>query len=172
MSYARELLTLANRQNLEDTEAERRRCVSTVYYAIFHRLIEVALEKFVPSGDVYIQNMFRRAPTHTNLKEMCHSLAEFVDPSHRKPSRIPESWKSAGYPHTNVNDEVKELAISILELHKWREIADYDLKTPIPGIEAVNLREKATELFDMIDRGLPEPQWSLFLASFLMKERR
>jgi hypothetical protein len=72
----------------------------------------------------------------------------------------------------DVAPEIKEFATLVLELHKWREIADYDLKSPLSGIEVERIRNNASRIFSMIEGGLLEPQWSLFLASFLMKERR
>lgn len=168
MSHADDLLALAKKYDLSSTEAEKRRCISTAYYAAFHLVIERVAEKFI-QGNNYAQNMARRAVTHSSLKEICNHMAG--QRGQRTQPGALNSWRSAGYEDA-VAPELTLLATLLCDLHKWREIADYDLAVGVWQAEAESQIQRAERVFNAINAGLPEPQWTLFLTSLLIKERK
>jgi uncharacterized protein (UPF0332 family) len=165
VSHSDDLLAVAKKYELSSTEAEKRRCISTAYYAVFHLVVEQVAKKFVP-GNNHAQNMVRRAVAHTLLKDICGQMVNL-----HKQRATPGSWRNAGYEDT-VASELANLATLLCDLQKWREIADYDLAKEVSQAEAESQLQRAQEVFDTINAGLPEPQWTLFLTSLLIKERK
>lgn len=163
MSHAHDLLSLAERYDLTATEAEKRRCISTAYYAVFHLLIESLVQRLMPGDSPYAQNMARRALAHTTLKDVCYSL--------KQSPNAPPAWKEAGYEEP-VDRQLAELATRVVDLHKWREYADYDLPKAVWQADAERQLDRAREVFAMVRAGLAEPQWTLFFASLLFKGRK
>lgn len=169
MGHAEDLLAVAERYDLTSTEAEKRRCISTAYYAVFHLIVESIVHRLIPAENAYAQNMARRALAHTTLKDVCSSLAPQGQQS--PPVKAPASWRDAQYAE-DVDPKLSSIATRIIDMHRWREIADYDLYMRVWQASAESQLERAREVFSVIQAGIPEPQWTLFLASLLFKGRK
>jgi uncharacterized protein (UPF0332 family) len=172
LSHAKELLALAEQHDLS-SNAAKRRCISTAYYAIFHRVIECIVQRFTPGDNLHAQNMARRALAHTVLKNICYKLAPKPGQPPGRPVAIPVSWADAGYRDSeHVDEKLSSLASKISEAHYWREQADYDLQRAVTEYEAEQQIERAREVFAKIEEGPQEPQWTLFLASLMFDGRK
>lgn len=168
MSYATDLLALAQTPPLTATDAERRRCISTAYYAVFHLIVETAVCRFNPTGDLCAGNLARRVLTHTNLKSVAGAL---VPQAGQKSTPLPKAWKEAQYAGP-VPDAMAQFASLVVDLHAWRETADYDLGSAVTSLDVQNQVDKANDAFIRLKNGLPEPECLLFLMSIMMPSRR
>lgn len=169
MSYAVDLLALAQSPPSLNTEAELRRSVSTAYYAVFHLIVDSAISKLIPDENTPAQNFARRVPTHTALKATCASLV--ARGGQATPIDVPKQWKEAGCSGP-VDPALSSFAENVIALHAGRERADYDLGVVFPPLDAEMLLVKATAVFAAVGDGLPEPQWTLFLTTILLNPRR
>ena len=170
MSYADDLLALASSLIATKNEAAFRRSMSTSYYAVFHLLVEAAIARLVPATDgQFAQNLARRAPTHTQLKHQCKQLVP--QPKQKAAVVAPKRWKDAGYADAIV-PELQDLAALVVELHTYRELADYDLGAAATELGALTQHDRAEQAFKLVGTGVKEPQWTLFLVSLLLPQRR
>jgi hypothetical protein len=185
VTYAGDLLAVAKHlaNEVDDTEDEdgrpalpaalpegaaSRRSASTAYYAVFHRIVEVAIATLMPGADTFTQNLAQRAIPHTCLKSICTDL------SNERRTTPPKEWRDARLPDGPyvVAVELRELAQLIVKVHKRREIADYVPTAPFGVVDGWNAVRWAERVFELIAAPIPEPQWTLFLASLLLRDRR
>lgn len=101
-------------------QANLRRAVSAVYYAVFHLLVDEACR--VPIGAQHHQSPFRqvmgKAFAHSIMKEACRSLG----------GGTLKKSVSKGLPASfTIPGEVQRLVQTFIELQDKRHIADYDL---------------------------------------------
>jgi len=100
------------------TDADLRRAVSTAYYAVFHKIISDAVERFVGSAgrDEAAYAMLYRSFEHRRLKEVCKNL--------NKPTLGDAYRRRLRRPH--VSENMRRFANAFPGLQELREMADYD----------------------------------------------
>jgi hypothetical protein len=118
MSLVDELLDTAKyllrRNKNKPTQADIRRSISSAYYALFHRLIEVGTGHLVT--DLTQQHALARTFSHTSMREICELVVKQPLP----PILVPLFGSS-------VPDELKRVAALFVTLQNWRHDADYNL---------------------------------------------
>jgi uncharacterized protein (UPF0332 family) len=111
MSLAQDLLEqaqhLANRDGADPKQASLRRAVSTAYYAVFHLLIDEAVNNW---GIARHRGKLARTFDHGSMKRVCDDCVK--------------SFYNTGKPASEL--PLKEVAQTFLELQLKRHTADYD----------------------------------------------
>jgi uncharacterized protein (UPF0332 family) len=111
MSLAQDLLEqavhLVNREGVEPKQASLRRAVSTAYYALFHLLIDEAVNHW---GIARHRGKLARTFDHGPMKRVCDDYVK--------------TFYSAGKPASEL--PLKEVAQTFSDLQEKRHIADYD----------------------------------------------
>jgi hypothetical protein len=115
MGIAEDLLTLADRlakpEPGEPEQASFRRSISTAYYALFHLLVQEAVQ--IWSSSVSAQFALERRFEHRVMKEVSRSVAGGF-------------WKGWTAPAIPVPSELRSVAGAFVDLQNKRHAADYD----------------------------------------------
>ena len=115
-----DLLEVARQLARGSTEASMRRSVSTAYYALFHLLVEAAVERMFPGADREpVRDWLGRAFAHGNMNEVARQLqkASVESISHRFRPAV------AG---PAIAPELKRVAAAFSDLQFLRHEADYN----------------------------------------------
>lgn len=142
MLLSKPLISVAKRRlsSTEDrTEADLRRCVSDLYYSLFHAVCEALIEPVQPDPDnrasVETYLTLYRLPDHGYLEKKCKEVTD-----HR------------------FSKEIRQFSIRLISLKNKRQAADYDplAKFSISSVRNdLALAESALEAFwraEQIDR--------------------
>lgn len=129
MSLHDDLLTtakyLARRNNNKPSEGDLRRCISTAYYALFHRLIDAAVARLLPSAGQ--QAVIARLFEHGKMKSLCRGIGELPQlvqkAAGKRPAWVDSFVAVLGSP---IPSELVRLAEVFGELQESRHRADYD----------------------------------------------
>src|SRR3984885_10812839 len=115
MGIAEDLLTLADRlANPAPTEPEQasfRRSISTAYYALFHLLVQEAVQSW--SGYTTARLGLERRFEHKPMKEVSNSVWR-------------STWRGWSTPSPPVPKELQAVARVFVKLQETRQQADYD----------------------------------------------
>lgn len=115
MGVAEDLLTLAGRLAkpgpMEPEQASLRRSVSTAYYALFHLLIDEAIQTW--SGSASARFGLARKFEHKTMKQVSQTVMQ-------------GSWKGWSTPPPELPLELQTVAKMFVELQEDRLQADYD----------------------------------------------
>ncbi len=143
-------------------EVGLRRGISSLYYALFHRLAASGASRFA-SGGLPLENRVGRAYNHTPMRHVCERYLR----SPAQPFKDPLSSLNLPAPSSRLTDVVD----AFLRLQEARHTADYDLSTAISYDEAselLDLSQKAHISFDAIEK---QPATIVFLAALLFDDR-
>jgi len=115
MGIAEDLLTLAGRlANSAPTEPEQasfRRSISTAYYALFHLLVQEAVQSW--NGSATARIGLERKFEHRIMKDVSNSVWR-------------NSWRGWSTPSPVVPPELEPVAEAFVKLQEARQQADYD----------------------------------------------
>jgi uncharacterized protein (UPF0332 family) len=115
MGIAEDLLTLAGRlANPAPTEPEQasfRRSISTAYYALFHLLVQDAVQSW--NGSPTARFGLERRFEHKTMKEVSNAV-------------LRSSWRGWSVPSPVVPSELEAVAKVFVTLQEARQQADYD----------------------------------------------
>jgi uncharacterized protein (UPF0332 family) len=115
MGIAEDLLTLAGRlANPAPTEPEQasfRRSISTAYYALFHLLVQDAVQSW--NGSTTARFGLERRFEHKTMKEVSNAV-------------LRSSWRGWSVPSPVVPSELEAVAKVFVTLQEARQQADYD----------------------------------------------
>jgi hypothetical protein len=115
MGIADDLLTLADRlANPAPTDPEQaclRRAVSTAYYALFHLLVQEAVQGWLGSPAARLG--LERTLEHRNMRDVSRTVSQ-------------GSWRGWSTPRIPVPAELKAVAKTFFHLQGARHQADYD----------------------------------------------
>lgn len=113
-----ELLLQTKRSNGLVRQADRRRAISTAYYAVFHFILTAAADQFV--GKIARRTpryaLVYRAVDHNDVKNLCAAISR---------ERVDERFAKYA-PSNGFGDNIREFASLMLELREKRHAADYD----------------------------------------------
>lgn len=136
MSLVDELLDTARRlvatTTPSPTDADIRRAISTAYYAVFHRLIDVAVNHLLPTHSADQHAGLGRAFEHTKMRDVCQRIGNLAKQQNPRP--LPPLARILG---SVVPPELQKLAESFCHLQQLRSEADYDR---VPPINSMTLR--------------------------------
>ncbi len=128
------------------SDARLRRAISTAYYAVFHKILRLAAERFV--GEAQRHTAAYRLPyrgfDHGRVYEVCQA----VD----KPMMNKIFREALG--RTAVSEELRGFAFAFRELRDARQFADYDPAqrlTIIAVNEIIQIAEAAMDVLDQVD---------------------
>jgi hypothetical protein len=160
MSLHAELLDTAGyllrRNQNRPTQADIRRCISTAYYALFHRLIEDAVSRLITGEDR--QAAFARAYDHGEMREAC-----------RKVLQPPKDFLPlAGL---TLPAELRTLAALFVRLQEERHDADYNRGKPFVRAEARQRLEELELALEGWERVRTTPAAETFLLLLLLGRR-
>jgi uncharacterized protein (UPF0332 family) len=115
MGIAQDLLTLAGRlaspAPTEPEQASLRRSISTAYYALFHLLVQEAVQNWNGSSTARIG--LERKFEHKTMKDVSNSISR-------------SSWRGWSTPSPAVPPELEAVARVFTKLQESRQQADYD----------------------------------------------
>jgi uncharacterized protein (UPF0332 family) len=140
MSLHDELLAtaryLARRNNNKPSDADLRRCVSTAYYALFHRLIEAAVARLLPHPDQ--QAVIARLFEHGKMKALCSKVIDFSQLLSKPPGQQRPAWAEpyAAVFGSVLPPELPRLAEAFRQLQESRHRADYDRSAQVTSRDA------------------------------------
>ncbi len=120
-------------------QANLRRAVSALYYALFHFLVDGACRGIL--GTQHTQQGFRyslaRAFVHATMKDACRSfLGGTLPESVKKP--LPKNASGVYV----VDKPIRNIATTFVELQRRRHLADYDLSESFKRTEVLTLIEQ------------------------------
>lgn len=173
MSLHDELLTtaeyLTRRNNKKPTEADRRRAVSTAYYALFHRLIDAAVSRLSPAPGS--RAALARAFEHGRMKSVCQKVvklaAQAAEPGPRH--ELYPLFALVGWP---VPDGLQRVATAFAELQERRHDADYNRSFHPTREVAQEAIKQARDAFDDLAAVESAPPGQAFLLLLLLGEPR
>jgi hypothetical protein len=130
------------------TDAHFRRAVSTAYYALFHKIVRSAAERFMGPGqeDTAAFSFLYRAFDHKGMKVTCEALQS---------STLSRTYQNHLH-RTDVSAEMRDFAGILPNLQAARHKADYDPSVqffPSDAAALIDSAELAIQAFDRIPPG-------------------
>jgi hypothetical protein len=166
MGYADELLTVArNLADLHPTQAHQpslRRALSTGYYALFHLLIEDAIE---PCGDPHLKYSLSRMFDHGPMKQVCDKTTSELNSFFE--TNPPDG------PQKIFNDHLATVAEAFSQGQHNRNDADYNRSKEWDAEQVGRLLDGIEEAFQSWRTIREDSRARTFLTSMLQtRERR
>jgi uncharacterized protein (UPF0332 family) len=157
--FSKDLIEHAFRLSTDkpNSNVDRRRAISSAYYALFHHLSEAAVRQIAPQVTQSTANRIHRWLDHTEMKRIC---AEFSTTQLTSPLR--EMLGSVA------SKDMQELAISFIRLQEARHKADYDLNFEPEWQETRQYLIMAGHAMRAWDRVSLTPEGNIFLLSLLL----
>jgi hypothetical protein len=147
LSVARLLL---NAGTTPPSDAHLRRAVSTAYYAVFHKILRAATERFMgPNQEASAgYRMLYRSFDHRHMKAVCDALdvATLKDTLKRQMGR------------EAVSQDMRNFANAFPVLQEARHLADYDPTAFFQQADVASLIDAADFAMANFDRAAPEEQ--------------
>jgi hypothetical protein len=141
------------------SEATRRRAISTAYYGLFHILTEAGAGLMGGSA-AHLQTPVSRSVNHAQLRTVCERIwRERLDPPWDRLFTAP------------LSEEIKLVAVTLVELQAARIMADYDLSgtlTVLFALECVRSARRAALAFAVI---ADTDEARAFLIAILLSDR-
>lgn len=125
-------------------DAELRRAVSTAYYALFHKVVAAAAERFIgprhqnSAGFGIIYRGFQ----HRDIKSVCEAL---------QVSTLKEKYQRV-LQRISVSQDIKDFASAFPTLQEARHLADYDPMIQFFVSDVASLVDAAEVAMDAFDR--------------------
>jgi uncharacterized protein (UPF0332 family) len=140
LEYASRILLDSTTKRGRPDQGVLRRCISTSYYAVFHKLIERSIEQSVRQSDrPVLRQIMSRAFEHSAMKGLSRSLAGGTAPDLLKPL------------FASVPSDLKLVAQEFAELQEMRHAADYDLTRQFTKADAQRGIEAVRRVFSVLD---------------------
>jgi uncharacterized protein (UPF0332 family) len=160
---------LTRRNNNKPTEADLRRSVSTAYYALFHRLIQAAINRLLPGADQ--QAVLARMFEHGRMKGLCQKVVELEQLGQKPAGKQRPAWADAFL--TLLGTAPKELlqvAEAFVAAQDARHTADYDRAAAIDRKGAGDLVSRVEKAFTHLAAVETTPAGQAFLLLLLVGE--
>jgi len=110
------------------TDGDLRRAISTAYYALFHRLVDAAVNHLLPTHADDQRAGLGRAFEHTKMRDICQRVGTLAKQPNPTPN--PPSARILG---SKIPVELRNIAACFVELQQRRSEADYDRVSPLPN---------------------------------------
>jgi uncharacterized protein (UPF0332 family) len=144
-----ELLALARRLSVgnghsQPTDAELRRAVSTAYYALFHKVVGTAAERFMGPGQQNTAGfaLLYRGFDHREMKTFCEAL---------QVSTLKDKYKYH-LRRSAISQDMRDFASVLPPLQDARHLADYDPAAQFLPAEVSSLVDAAEVALQAFDR--------------------
>jgi hypothetical protein len=144
------------------SQAQLRRAVSTVYYALFHKVLRTAAERFAGPGQEHggAYAILYRSFDHSHMKRICEDLRVST-----LKDRMKESLRRDA-----VSLDTRDFAITFLALQDLRHSADYDPTVRFLPADVASLIDAADVAIGAFDRITPDEQADV-LALLMVRTR-
>lgn len=146
----------------QPNDAQLRRAVSTIYYALFHKILREAAARFMGSGSESsaAYSLLYRSFDHRHMKTICEQL------------NVPTMKKAmqTSLHRTAVSAAMRNFARIFLVLQEQRHQADYDPRTAFESSEVSNLIDMA-ELAIRAFNNAPPAEQADILALLMVRPR-
>ena len=125
-------------------QADKRRAVSTAYYAVFHTVARAAAFQLV-GGDAATPEYaaIYRAVSHLAIARLCEEVLKTTPKASYQPY-----WPASGF-----DADMRAFAAEFPQLRKAREDADYDPRLRLKIEEARDFVDRARRAADRFKRG-------------------
>jgi hypothetical protein len=161
MGVAEDLLTLAGRLAnpvpTEPQQASLRRSISTAYYALFHLLVQEAVQSWNASSSA--RYGLERKFEHKTMKDVSNSV-------------LRSSWRGWSTPSPVVPTELETVARVFVKLQEGRQQADYDNARIWAFMDAQAMVTDAQTAFANWARIRTHPSANEYLLSLLIGNKR
>ncbi len=161
MGIAEELLTLAGRlanpAPSEQEQASLRRSISTTYYALFHLLVQEAVQSW--NGSATARFGLERKFEHKIMKDVSNSV-------------LRNSWRGWSTPSPVVPAKLEAVARVFAKLQESRQQADYDNARIWESTEAQAIVTEAETAFANWAKIKTHPAANEYLLSLLIGNKR
>lgn len=145
-------------------QASLRRSISTAYYALFHLLIQTALDQLLGAEKSLDRRRIReRAARWFEHHQMAATCEIF-----KAPVVVPKMSDLIPRPASR---ELQSVARIFVELQQARHEADYDPAKLYNRQMVSSLLDNAKEAFQFFKQASKDPMWSLFLLMLLTGEK-
>ena len=150
-------------RTLRGDEADRRRAVSALYYALFHRLCATGAAIFATGGP-QLQLKSARAFNHGPMAQVCTLYVA----SGRRGQFVSElAWHPAGSPSAGI----VAVASAFIQLQQARHLADYDLAAELSAVEHLHLLFIAENAHWQLDRMQGADELMILVSTMLLHDR-
>ncbi|MGP0074165.1 MAG: hypothetical protein ACLPWF_19810 [Bryobacteraceae bacterium] len=161
MGIANDLLAIADRlaQPMagEPQQASFRRAISTAYYALFHLLIQEAVQSW--NGSSSARSGLERRFEHRTMKEVSNSI-------------VRGKWRGWSTPSLAIPIDLEAVAAAFVELQEARLQADYDNTKTWSSADARVLVEDVHDAFANWTTVRAHPAAKEYLLSLLIGDKR
>jgi hypothetical protein len=161
MGIAEDLLTLADRLARpaagEPQQASFRRSISTAYYALFHLLIQEAVQSWNGSSSARLG--LERRFEHRTMKDVSNSV-------------LRGSWRGWSVPALNVPSELGFVTRAFVDLQESRLQADYDNSRIWKSADVLAKVDDVRTAFDNWSKIRTHPAANEYLLSLLIGNKR
>lgn len=156
LDQAERLLARRGKSQTVIRQADRRRAISSAYYAVFHHVLASVGDRFVGNDKrrTVLYASAYRSIDHNRLEALCKVVGcEIIKPESKYASFAPDG----GF-HVNL----REYATKLVDLKKKRNIADYD---PSHWIRIADVRTDISAAREAIEnfKSAPADQRETFL---------
>ena len=130
------------------SDASLRRAVSTAYYALFHKVLRAAAERFMGSNKERSAGyrVLYRSFEHRHMREQCQALDVGV-----LSSKLQRQLR-----RRSVSADMREFASGFAALQEARHMADYDPAIEFLSSDALSLVAAADNAMAAFDRADPD----------------
>jgi hypothetical protein len=143
-------------------QADLRRTISNAYYALFHMLVDDAVDALCPKAPPELMRHFRRAFVHTNMKAVCKQFGG------RRVAGLSDTMKA------NFTDPIEAPIIVLsrlfVQLQTQRHLADYDTFDDVDIADAIENVNAAKSAWTSWRNMPPSNNKTAFLVSLLMEK--
>ncbi|MCR4318133.1 MAG: hypothetical protein NUW37_17445 [Planctomycetes bacterium] len=155
---------LATKDRRKPKQANLRRAVSSMYYALFHFLVDQTCQIMLGSSNSQTpyRHVLGRAFVHTVMKQACTSFGGGT----LKDSVIkglPRN-KSGNYV---IPPEIQKIASLFTEIQDWRHLADYDLSEKFIRSDVLTLIEQSKHHMSQFSSSKNSDEKRFFLVCLL-----
>jgi uncharacterized protein (UPF0332 family) len=148
---------LANPAPQEPEQAALRRSVSTAYYALFHFLVQEAVQGW--NGAEAARSGLERKFEHSRMRAVSQSVAQ-------------DKWPGWSVPKLTPPLELRSVAQAFVLLQEARHLADYDNTVVWTPMEARDVLAEAENAFDNWAKIRTHPAANEYLLSLLIGNKR
>jgi uncharacterized protein (UPF0332 family) len=143
-------------------QTDMRRAISNAYYALFHALVDDAVDILCPRTPAALTRQFRPAFVHTNMKTVCKQF------SGRRVAGLSDTMKASFT--EPIESPIIVFAGLFVHLQAQRQVADYDTFENLAIRDTVYDVDAAKSAWTAWRNMPPSNNKTAFLVSLLMEK--
>lgn len=148
--------------DVDATQADLRRGISTLYYSLFHELTDLG-SALITAGSPALRQQVTRAFGHQAMRKVCNAFARrSAQPMPKPLDRLSPS---------PLDERVILIADAFIELQEARHSADYDTAASFDSIDATDLVQRLVAARLSLSALQDHAELTVFLAALLFHDR-